>query len=252
MRKRNLDVMSKVNTLEDQRIELEQQLREANRRCSELSEKLQLYATVHRIDMARLQFSPDVRAELQAEQKRLNTSSSLRLRRSTAASRATTASGLDGRTSAPPELDSSRAASVPSTADAMARPPSSAAAAATRIVNGGQAETLRAHARAEVAGSEGAEELRKKVVALQGRLAQEERSRSQAQDKCVVLAEQLLEKEAAIQKVSRMGLGVWGKGLRVEGRGLMQKVIRIVPDVRAKHSHAHKECIAWRTWLYDR
>ena len=44
------------------------QLRDAQRRCNELSEKLELYATVHRIDIARLQFSPDIRAELAAEQ----------------------------------------------------------------------------------------------------------------------------------------------------------------------------------------
>ena len=104
LRKRNLDVLTKLNVLEEQRMQEQQQLRDSQRRCSELSEKLELYATVHRIDMARLQFSPDVRAELAAEQKRLHSSSTLRLRRSAGASRASTATGPDGRTSAPPDL----------------------------------------------------------------------------------------------------------------------------------------------------
>ena len=104
LRKRNLDVLSKLNVLEEARMQEQALLRDTQRRCSELSEKLELYATVHRIDMARLQFSPDVRAELAAEQKRLQSSSAMKLRRSTVGSRASTAGGVDGRTSAPPEL----------------------------------------------------------------------------------------------------------------------------------------------------
>ena len=124
LRKRNLDVLTKLNVLEEQRMQEQQQLRDSQRRCSELSEKLELYATVHRIDMARLQFSPDVRAELAAEHKRLRSSPALRLRRSTAVSRASTPGIPDGRTSAPPDLggggegggeDSSARASRPPT-----------------------------------------------------------------------------------------------------------------------------------------
>ena len=124
LRKRNLDVLTKLNVLEEQRMQEQQQLRDSQRRCSELSEKLELYATVHRIDIARLQFSPDVRAELAAEQKRLRSSPTLRLRRSTAVSRASTPGIPDGRISAPPDLggggegggeDSSARASRPPT-----------------------------------------------------------------------------------------------------------------------------------------
>ena len=118
LRKRNLDVLTKLNVLEEQRMQEQQQLRDSQRRCSELSEKLELYATVHRIDIARLQFSPDVRAELAAEQKRLHSSTTLRLRRSAAGSRAATGSGPDGRTSAPPDLGGS-----PSDGAVSSRPP---------------------------------------------------------------------------------------------------------------------------------
>ena len=60
-------------------------------------------------------------------------------------------------------------------------------------------ENLQGGARGDA--DEGVEGLRKKVQQLQGKLAQEERARTVAADKCVSLAEQLLEKEAAMQKM---------------------------------------------------
>jgi len=197
LRKRNLDVLSKLNVLEEQRMTEQALLRDSQRRCSELSEKLELYATVHRIDMARLQFSPDVRAELAAEQKRVASNSATRLRRSAAGSRASTAGGIDGRTSAPPELGAGAHDSRPPLGEVAARPASSAAGG----ISGGTSESLRANARAEVVENDTIETLRNKVRELQSKVNSEERARTQAQDKCVTLAEQLLEKESALQKV---------------------------------------------------
>ena len=197
LRKRNLDVLSKLNVLEEQRMTEQSLLRDSQRRCSELSEKLELYATVHRIDMARLQFSPDVRAELAAEQKPSHSKSATRLRRSTAGSRASTAGGVDGRMSAPPELGAGASDSRPPLGSVAPRPASSASGG----LSGGTNEYLRANARIEVAENDTLEGLRHKVRELQSKVNSEERARTQAQDRCVTLAEQLLEKEAALQKV---------------------------------------------------
>ena len=236
LRKRNLDVLSKLNVLEEQRMEEQMLLRDSQRRCSELSEKLELYATVHRIDMARLQFSPDVRAELAAEQKRMSSSSATRLRRSTVGSRASTADGTDGRTSAPPVLGGWGGSRPPTglsgklsrsqTPDAalgggrggdkdklagegVVRSVSSNNApnlhSSGRPMSGGMSgganEHLRANARAEAGDAESTDALRHKMMLMQSKLNCEERARTQAQDKCVTLAEQLMEKEAALQKL---------------------------------------------------
>ena len=68
-------------------------------------------------------------------------------------------------------------------------------------MSGGTGESARASARAEAAENETLEALRHKVMLLQSKVNSEERARTQAQDKCVSLAEQLLEKEASLQKV---------------------------------------------------
>ena len=198
LRKRNLDLVSKMNAVEDQCMEQAAALRDSQRRCHELSEKLELYATAHRIDLARLQYNPDVRAELENEQKRLHTSSTMRLRRTagSAASRASTAmatdrrrAASDGRVSAPPEVET-----------ISSRPPTRDRAECMPSISGTRSEeNLQGGARGDA--DEGVEGLRKKVQQLQGKLAQEERARTVAADKCVSLAEQLLEKEAAMQKM---------------------------------------------------
>jgi len=68
-------------------------------------------------------------------------------------------------------------------------------------MSGGANEHLRANARAEAGDAESTDALRHKMMLMQSKLNCEERARTQAQDKCVTLAEQLMEKEAALQKL---------------------------------------------------
>mmetsp|Transcript_18408 Transcript_18408/g.41933 ORF Transcript_18408/g.41933 Transcript_18408/m.41933 type:complete len:324 (+) Transcript_18408:1848-2819(+) len=167
----------------------ENKLRDAERKSRELKDKLELYATIHRIDLSKLQFSSDLNTEdeLSAFLGEPPSTSQGRKKKLRMQSRSVTP-GLFSRPPPSTDVDQKRSQSAQPGGNWSGGP------GETSTTPG---EQVRASARME-AEEENVEGLKAKVAQLQAKLTGEEKSRANAQDKVVALAEQLVEKDRQI------------------------------------------------------
>uniref|UniRef100_A0A7S4KEV6 Uncharacterized protein n=1 Tax=Guillardia theta TaxID=55529 RepID=A0A7S4KEV6_GUITH len=189
LRRRNLELLGQINALDEQKMAAENKLRDAERKSRELKDKLELYATIHRIDLGKLQFSSDLNTEeeLSAFLGDSSASSQGRKKKIRTQSRSVTP-GLFSRP--PPSAEDQKRSQ-------SAQPGGGNWSGAAAEMSTTTGEQVRASARME-AEEESLEGLKAKVAQLQAKLTGEEKTKTNAQEKVIALAEQLVEKDRQI------------------------------------------------------